>query len=359
MGGFNSSSTDTSFARNGSTLSTKSYNLPSYIHSLIYDNAWASRVDPALANKQGGAMMDLMDTSAKQYPGDDKLTSIMNQDPKSYVGSASLESMGARNPFSNTYENNTDSAFKQRAADAMAQVGTGPDAVRGGSARTGIAQGTMATQLAQMRGKEIRDAQSAEAPIVLGAISQANKTEQDRNQSSLAAASGLNTSTGQRGQLVMDSAKTVDNSKLLNLQTLELASKLQGAMNAVQTENYSGAGSQGSFSGGLGADCCFIFLQALNGKLPWFIELARWEYYTPVRRRGYRWMAKWLVPQMAKRLWVAQLVNVVIIRPFLKYGAWLYKVNGDDGMGKWLAPYCQAWLHLWGTLGCVVGEVKI
>jgi hypothetical protein len=318
---------------------------------LVTQNAANAAPDPTLIKKQGTMFSSLMDNANSALPADSTLTSVMGQSPTGYSGRSTLASMSARNPFSGTYENTTADAFKQRASDALAQVASGPEAVRGGSARTGIAQGVMATRLGQERGHEIRAAQTAEAPLVLGATNAMTQAEQARTGQSLQAAQGLNMSRLQQQNMGLQAGRAIDVNKLNNLQLLQLASSLQGTTKDVQTDDFAGTGNQSQNMMYGGVDCCFIFLQGLNGKLPWYIELARYDYYTTQRKRGYKWMSRWLVPRMIRsRAWTT-LVNVVIVKPFLAYGAWLYKDYTASWRGRVAKPYCKAWLALWNTIG--------
>ena len=137
---------------------------------------------------------------------------------------------------------------------------------------------------------------------------------------------------GIRGQKLA-AAGGVDSARGSSSGALNNATNWLSGGSATTTDNLRGKGSQASshMGGELGTNCCFIFLQALNGVLPWYIDLARRDYYTPTRRKGYTWMSSWLVPRMAVSAWTTLAVNVVIIRPFLKYGSWLYGAGSKTG----------------------------
>jgi hypothetical protein len=160
---------------------------------------------------------------------------------------------------------------------------------------------------------------------------------------------GIGNSVAARG---LEAGKALDVNKAYNMNLLQLASELQGTKNNVVTDDMKGWGSQSGNQFGL--TCCFIFLEALNGQLPWYIEIARYEHYTPVRKRGYKWMASFLVPAMQKSAIAKWAVNAVIVKPFLRYGAWLYKDKTAKRSSALLAPYCKTWLAVWGLLGKVV-----
>lgn len=71
--------------------------------------------------------------------------------------------------------------------------------------------------------------------------------------------------------------------------------------------------------------CCFIFLEAYNGKLPWYVRFCRDQWYTkyPSLKHGYRKMAKWLVPLMKKSKVIRYGVNELMVKPISRIGAFL------------------------------------
>ena len=343
---------DSRFSRSGTGIHEKAYAVPANVSSMITDKVNSTQLDPTLAAKQNTLFSRLMSETPQSQPGFDSLTNASNLSVTNFPGRGPLLNIAARNPYDGAYEAATESAFKQRAGDAMAMANSGPSAVRGGDARSGIASGVMASRLAQDRGQEVRQAQMQDTGAVLEASRGAAGIESQRADTVTRSALGLSDLVSGVSNRGLEAGKAIDNSSMMNLALLQLASELQGQVTNKQTDNFSGRGNQSGWQAGL--TCCFIFLEALNGKLPWYVEIARFELYTPMRRAGYKWMASWLVPQMQRRTWVRDAVNAVIIRPFLRYGAWRYKDKSAKNMSAILAPYCKTWLALWGTIGRIV-----
>lgn len=336
------------FSRTGTGVHERAYNVPSDVSSLIMQNANTSGLDPALGAKQNVQYGRLMDDTPEAQPGFGSLLNASNINATDYEGRDSLANIAGQNPFSGDFENDTMGAYRQRAAQAMGEAATGPDAVRGGQAQTGIMQGVLADQLARGRGQEVRQARMQDASMVGDASKSMAGIEQARTQTGVNAATGLSNLASGVASRGLGAAAGVDNTKQINLQMLQLVSSLMGKTMDTQTDNFSGKGDQSGWQGGV--SCCFIFNEALNGELPWHMELARCEFWNPRREVGYRWMAGWLVPAMQQRRWVRSVVNVVLIKPFLRYSAWVYgEANGIAS--ALLAPYCYGWLALWATLG--------
>lgn len=345
-------SSDSRFSRVGTGTHVKEYAVPTSVSNMINERVDSANIDPNLVSQQNSLFSRLMSETPQAQPGFNQLTSAANLSVENFPGRTSLQNIANRDPYSGAYEAATLDAYKQRAGDAMAMAATGPEAVRGGDARTGIAQGTLASRLAQDRGNEVRNAQLQDTNAVLQASTGLAGAEAQRADTVTRSSLGLSdlvSGTANRG---LEAGKAIDANSMMQLGLLQLASELQGQAFSKQSDNFSGRGNQSGWQAGL--TCCFIFLQALNGKLPWYIEIARFDHYTPVRRRGYKWMSSWLVPQMQRRAWVQWLVNTVVIKPFLRYGAWLYKDPSAKRASALLAPYCKTWLAVWGAIGKVV-----
>ena len=112
--------------------------------------------------------------------------------------------------------------------------------------------------------------------------------------------------------------------------------------------------SSGSGSGASGGLCCFIFLEATNGVLPWWVRECRDEFYEkePLVARGYKKMARLLVPMMKKSAMVKLLVNKLMVQPITKYGGWLKNVEGYENC-KQYSKFKSFWFAVWKTLGAM------
>ena len=96
--------------------------------------------------------------------------------------------------------------------------------------------------------------------------------------------------------------------------------------------------------------CCFIFMEAYNGPLPWWIRKARDSQSTPETIAGYKWMARWLVPLMIRSTFIKSLVNELMIMPLSSHAGYLYSVEGYSH-GKVYHRYRDFWLGLWKYIG--------
>jgi hypothetical protein len=123
------------------------------------------------------------------------------------------------------------------------------------------------------------------------------------------------------------------------------------------------AGNVGAGAASAGA-CCFIFLEALNGILPWWVRACRDEFAeeSTARREGYIRMSEWLVPLMAspqplstwrgallKRI-VRALVNTLMIKPLMKWGGWYKNVPGYKRYWYY-KPVVMLWFKFWEVYG--------
>lgn len=117
------------------------------------------------------------------------------------------------------------------------------------------------------------------------------------------------------------------------------------------TGGTSGGGGGGGLMSGL---CCFIFLEAMNGELPWYVRKARDTRGFSATVRGYRWMSRWLVPAM--RTWPAALaaVNGLMVKPMLAVGEDYYTAR-KSALAKCLKPVVAIWFTVWTILGLTVG----
>jgi hypothetical protein len=99
----------------------------------------------------------------------------------------------------------------------------------------------------------------------------------------------------------------------------------------------------------LGAVCCFIFLEAYHGKLPWCVRYGRDKYYNlnPDIATGYRRMAKWLVPLMQNFSFVRAMVWVFMVAPITSH---LRRVTGTKRY-NYNSRITHFWLRVWSILG--------
>lgn len=341
---------DSSFERKGTGHHYRYYETPAEISNLINSNAQTAQMDPALASQQSAAYGGLMQETPEAQAGYSQLSGIAGMDPTQYMGKEALELVAQQNPYSGDYEAETYDQFVQRAADALAGVNSGPAMVRGGDARPALASGVATTRLAQERGQEVRGAQQQDVQNLLGAALGGAQAEAGRYGMVRDASLGLSQLGNSVAERVLGAAKALDFSKLNNLQLLQLAASLQGTTTDKQVDDFTGRGDQAGWQAGV--SCCFILYASCEGRqLPWTLEIARQEWWTPERRRGYMWMARWLVPAMKRWRWVKAMVNAVLVRPAICYCEWAY---GGKPYSVLASAVSRTWLAVWTVLGKIV-----
>jgi hypothetical protein len=113
-----------------------------------------------------------------------------------------------------------------------------------------------------------------------------------------------------------------------------------------------GAGTVLGGAASAGTLCCFIFLEAYNGNMPWFVRECRDEFApeSSERRAGYIKMAGWLVPLMQKYKIVRMTVNGLMIKPLTRWGGYYKKVKGYE-YGFIFRPFVKAWFWIWKKYG--------
>lgn len=95
-------------------------------------------------------------------------------------------------------------------------------------------------------------------------------------------------------------------------------------------------------------NCCFIFMEAYGGKMPWFVRLARDLTATKDVRNGYVAMSRWLVPLMRRSKLVRMIVNTLMIKPLTKAAA---SMTGQGGAPAWMI-----FKHLWYTIWSITSN---
>lgn len=116
------------------------------------------------------------------------------------------------------------------------------------------------------------------------------------------------------------------------------------------TQNVQGTQDSSNWGVGGSVGCCFIFLEAYNGTLPWFVRRCRDEFTSGPRRAGYTLLAAHLVPRMkASKLW-RQAVNWLMVKPMSAFGGWLYSEPRHSYGWLW-GPVTAFWFAVFANLG--------
>lgn len=316
MGGSGGGSTgseggSTAFSRAGTAAQTNAYSLPSALSSLLNSSM----------QMYGGT-----DDQAKTF-----LHKMVNQD-STLPGNTNLATVAnGLNPLSTTYETDTQNQFDNRLQKMLAV------------SRTGMENANAPLN----RGKEYREAE---------VISQGTRDRPEELRKQRFADFGMlqganSTMLGQGNQ----AAEILQRLKMSNVAGAGAMGELLGSKASTTTENFSGQGNQSntaySMGGGMGFNlCCFIFLEALNGKLPWWVRACRDEFITPRRRLGYVWMSRWLVPLMQRNRLARWLTNTLMIQPLMKWGGWYKHVKGYESYA-YLKPFVVVWFRVWDEIG--------
>ncbi len=220
-----------------------------------------------------------------------------------------------------SYEANTQDLYENRLLRGLAMAKTGSDAVNAPIAR-GSAQATTGVmeQFARERGSEVRQQQTIDRGM-------GNNAAKDYND-------------GQNSQ------------QSVSTNALAALASLLYPRTGSNTEDFHGQGVQSSTAYTVGSPCCFIFLEAYHGTLPWWVRACR-DQHAPEsasRRRGYIRVSKWLVPAMRVSKLARTLVWWLLVKPLTLAGGWKKNVPGYENY-FYLAPVAYAWFAVWSLLG--------
>jgi len=343
--------TNTAFDRSGTSTTQKQFALPSDLGTALSNLYNAPAVSSNLSNLDTTFLSGLLQRNASQMPGASTLDTFSTLDPTTGVGRSALETMIAQNPYGSDYETNTQDLYERSFDKARAAAQSGPANVRGGTARQGFELAELGTALSQNRFRDIKQQQRQDAGVVGEATQIANAIEASRRGISIGAIQQRNAGEATRNQQGLDASGRVAGNRQVNLGNLALAADVLGSPKTTQTDNLTGQGQQvqSQFGWSTGLSCCFIFLEAYNGKLPWFVRLGRDTYVNSHNRNGYNWMSSWLVPAMRRWKLVANLVNWLMVKPITYYGSW--DLAGEANFGWLCKPVFKVWLGVWRVCG--------
>jgi hypothetical protein len=96
--------------------------------------------------------------------------------------------------------------------------------------------------------------------------------------------------------------------------------------------------------------CCWIFLAANGGELPWWVREARNIYGTDEIRRGYKRMSVWLVPLMQRSRLARWAVRAFMTEPLTMFAG--YQLRVESCRDGWVfTPLRDFWFAVWKKLG--------
>lgn len=353
--GGSSNSSNQRFQRKGTTSQNRSTTVPSFLSDILTNNIQSSDVGPTMAANQNNFLNGLLTRDNTQVPGLTQLMSLMSIDPTSYDGKGTLQNLANVDTTGANYAANTEARYQDAVSTGLAQVRSGPDSVRGGQNRVGLAQGEAIDRMALNRTDEIRRAQLQDASLATNAAQIMAAIEAGRRATIAGAQDQWVKQFLGGNEQGIEAARSVDARRGINTGNTALASKIMGVDNQTVNEDLTGKGTQAGSASNWGVNvlgnCCFIFLEGLNGQLPWYVRRGRDVFQTPTRRVGYVRMSRWLVPLMAKHKIVKFAVNLILIKPFLKLGAWFFDDESAKSRWRFYRPYCEAWFKVWDFLG--------
>lgn len=171
----------TDFQRSGITLQERYRNLPT---GCILNYPLISNT----LNNDEAALIDILLTQDNGcLPGGLVLQNVQAIVPDVFEGSAELQTIYRKDPFSTTYETSTTALYDRGYATARSIALSGPTNVRGGTARQGFELAELDTQQAINRFREIWQNQLATAQVVITAVQVANATSSGRRELQLKA----------------------------------------------------------------------------------------------------------------------------------------------------------------------------
>jgi len=217
----------------------------------------------------------------------------------------------------------------------------------------GLDNATNAVSNAMTFGSALQQKRDALASALNTATNLMGQSRNGFNPSSVMANSGT-AGTGNIGTNNFTGVATPGNqaygmgtSQLGNLTGLT-ATSLNQQFTHNQANSISGIGN--TVTSQVGNLCCFIFLESYNGKLPDSTRMCRDLFYrqNPDAVRGYKKMAKVLVPLMRKYPVIKMLVNRYMVKPITNYGEYLFARRPYNEKERQCFEF---WMNVWKFVG--------
>lgn len=208
---------------------------------------------------------------------------------------------------------------------------------------------------------------TVENAMRFGAAGEARKVaNEDRISKAVQAATGfmpaaksgidvLNTTTGRatinpgQSQFAGVNKDTASNTFNMGSQLLGETSSMRQQQNQINSQRRDGLDRFSQVMGSMpNVGCCWIFLAAHGGELPWWVRKCRDVLGGDDTRRGYTKMSHWLVPLMKRSRLVMWAVRTFMTEPLTEYGGYLVGVNTHGWVFR---PIKQFWFAVWNKLG--------
>lgn len=331
------------FSRRGVSGTERSRRVPSFVSGFLERSLTGQEIPGDLMSSAFGRTRQLLNEPIDRALSFAPMLSWSWAEPH---GRNTLQQLANYNPYSDAYAQSTLPLYERVLRETRAVAQTNPQFQRGGVARQGFELADLDMQAALNRFRELHEARQRDVSQVQSAIQLLNTLENMRAQQLLGAEQtrqGMRTDTM---RTLMGAMELLNAMRGQGQQSAITAAEILGTELGRAWENMSGTGSQSSSA--FSTTCCFIFLEALNGKLPWYVRWGRYCLVTPLRREGYNRMSRWLVPLMRRFRLARRVVNAILVKPFLRWGRAKYV---EFRPRRLLGLYCQAWLRLWEVIG--------
>jgi len=298
------------------------------------------------------SIFDNAPSAPNTIPGSDIFDGLVNLDPHGYHGHTQLQTQTELDPFNLDWATQSNPRYDDAVDRALLRVNSGPGAVRGADGRNALIQADAINQLSLNRADELRRQQLAEASMQNQASQMMEAMESGRRAQQLSAQNQQNAQLrGTEGQALQAAGSGLDRWAGMAPQLYGLAQALFGEGMSESFEDMTGFGTQSGSTGSWSVNlCCFIFLEALNGELPPVVRRARDVMGTRRTKLGYRRMSSWLVPLMKRNSIVKHLVNLLMVKPLIKYGEGYFATENATRWWRCYAPFRHFWFALWNRV---------
>jgi len=352
-----SSKESSTFSRRGTSKTSRGKKGPSWLQNLGTNLLTSSSISGDTANEENAAMLSLMTKDFTTMPGMDQLLQILQMNPESFTGSGTLQSISEVDPYSDVYKEGVSSLYEDIFKEAGANARTGPDAVRGGANHGAMVEANVLEKMALDKFREITGLQQRQAGVSTQAATALQSIINSRRDAA----------TGAQDQMTEQLLKGFG----INLGALDALNKKRVAAGGVFSsiapdfssdvgvtrDNLFGKGNIQSSHSGWNAGinlCCAVFLESIDGPLPWVVRRARDLFGTEQMRRGYMRLGRRLIPLMRRFAIARFLVRWTMVRPLTIHGLWFFNAPVKQSfrvLGALLTPVRHFWFKIWNYLG--------
>ena len=348
---------NTKFSRSGNTVTRRGRSSPSWLQNVGTNLLGSGNIPASASDQENSTLLSLITKDFTTLPGMDKLIEMFQSPPDAFTGAGTLESIGGINPYSDVYKEGVSSLYEDIFKEAAANARTGPDAVRGGANHGAMVESNVLEKAALDKFREITGLQMNQARVSSDAVTALNSIENSRRDENMHA----------QNQLVDQFLKGFG----VNLAALDALNKKRvgsaGLFSSVSPEFSTGVdwtkegvfGQGNTFSSHTGWNaginlCCMVFMESIDGPLPWVVRRARDLFGTSQMRRGYIRLGRILIPLMRRSTIARFFVRYAMVRPLTLHGLWLFNAPVSKATrisGALLTPVRHFWFKIWNILG--------